>query len=366
MAEKEANDLIEEIKINYLSGSHPISFSASQNIYDYYDKKIPIKVIKKVLSAIDSFTLHKEARNKFKRNPTYVYYKRYQFQVDLVELGSLKEFNKPFNFLFNCIDIFTRFAWTVPLKTKQALEVLDAFKTVLHKAESKCQSLLSDRGSEIKNKHMQDFCRTQKIRLLHSDTLGHAGFVERFNRSQKKLIYKYLSQHETHKFINKLSDLMSVYNSRKHRIIGMPPADAEKKENQSKVRQNLMKYYAGFKKKKPEYKVGDTVRIRNLNNPFQKGYYEQFTEEVFRIAKVHTNLPIPLYSISDFNKSEIIEGRFYKNELTPVIKKDYQIAEIIRTKGKGKKAKSLVRFREYDKPQWVLKSSIIDIPHGEN
>ena len=53
------------------------------------------------------------------------------FQADLVDVQNLSPYNKGYKYLLTCIDIFSKYAWVVPLKTKQARELFKAFQTIL-------------------------------------------------------------------------------------------------------------------------------------------------------------------------------------------------------------------------------------------
>ena len=67
------------------------------------------------------------------------------------------------------------------------------------------------------------------------------------------------------------------------------------------------------KKKKPKFKKGNRVRIFRYKSHFEKGYTIKWTNEIFIIDKIINSSPIT-YEIKDLN-GEIIEGRFYENEL---------------------------------------------------
>ena len=69
--------------------------------------------------------------------------------------------------------------------------------------------------------------------------------------------------------------------------------------------------------KKPEFKVGDKVRISKYDLPFRKSYEPQFTKEVFEIVALSSKKP-PTYTIKD-EQDEIIRGKFYQKELIKVI-----------------------------------------------
>ena len=100
-------------------------------------------------------------------------------------------------------------------------------------------------------------------------------------------------------------------------MIKMSPNEADKDKNRNRVISNLSLYYdkALRKRKKPAFKVGDIVSIQKLGNVFAKGYYQMFTDHLYKIREVHTKLPIPMYSLVDYDGKEDIEGRFYANEL---------------------------------------------------
>ena len=141
---------------NYQNPSHPTAFGGINQVYNYYrthhpEYKLSISKIQNILSGVESYTRHKESKSLL-RNPTFVYFKRQQIQIDLVDLRHLSASNDNFNYLFNAIDSFTRYAWSIPLKSKTAQETLDAFKLVLDKAKTYPNTVVSDRGSEIRNK----------------------------------------------------------------------------------------------------------------------------------------------------------------------------------------------------------------------
>ena len=87
------------------------------------------------MHGLDSYTLHKQAKSARPRNPTYAYYKRYQFQIDLMELSdSVSSVNDNYRYLLTAIDIFTRFAFVEPLKIKKPPLFLEGFKRIAKKA----------------------------------------------------------------------------------------------------------------------------------------------------------------------------------------------------------------------------------------
>ena len=355
--EASVNQMIIDLKKNYINPSHPIAFSGISNIFKYYNGRVPINKIKQALAGFDSYTLHKEVK-KFQRNPSYSYFKRHQFQIDLVEIRLLSKYNKGNNYLLNCIDTFTRYGFSRPLKNKSAESTLNGFKSILKEAKSYPKSVCSDKGAEIKNKQFYEFCKKNNIKIIHNETSVHAAYVERFNRTLQKIIYRYMTQYETKNFVDKLQDLVKSYNSRVHRMIGTSPIEAEKSVNHKAVRSKVCEYYAKFRHRKPGLKKNQLVRITKTQSKFSRGYEEGFKEEVFRINNISTRLPFPLYILETYDKDEVISGKFYEFELTPVEKEYFQIEKILETKGKGRNKQYLVKWRGYNKSQWIKHSDL--------
>ena len=101
----------------------------------------------------------------------------------------------------------------------------------------------------------------------------------------------------------------------------MKPADVNK-SNKDQVWITLYGYIQGDFPI-PKFKVGDTVRVSKYKNIFNKGYEANFTEEIFKIAKVFRGDP-NMYELVEASGSEPepIMGKFYEEELSAVNKTD--------------------------------------------
>ena len=113
---------------------------------------------------------------------------------------------------------------------------------------------------------------------IHNE--GKSVVAERFIRTVKTKIYKYMTSISKNVYIDKLDDIVNEYNNTYHRTIKMKPVD---------VKDNT---YIDFKKevndKDPKFKFGDHVRIFKYKNIFAKGYTPNWSEEVFVIKKLKT------------------------------------------------------------------------------
>ena len=126
--------------------------------------------------------------------------------------------------------------------------------------------------------------------------------AERFIRTIKNKIYKYMTSISKNVYIDKLDDIEHKNNNKKHRTIIMKPID---------VKNNIhIDFGKEVNDNDPKFKVGDHVRISKYKNIFAKDYTPNWSEEVFVIKKIKSTVPWT-YVINDLNGEEII-GTFYE------------------------------------------------------
>lgn len=328
----------ETILKNYSTPGHPTAYAGISQVFNFYRGQVSLNRIKKILTDNEGYTLHREFHRQ-PRNLTYKHFKRYQFQMDLVEVQQLAPNNDGFRYLLNCIDIFTRYAFVRPLVDKSAKNVLDAFKSILVEAKTKPYMVVMDKGTEFTNQLFRQFCDQQKIKFINPQASIHAAFVERFNRTLQLLMYKFMTDNETERYIDVLPQLVSTYNNRKHRMINMTPKQAEDNLQGEHLQLNLIQQQQLEKipRKKPKYSIGTYVRIAKQKGKFSRSYSEQTMQEIFRIKSVDVSKKIPLYHLTDYDGNEELVGGFYEFELTPVQTKVFRIEKILkRRKWRGK------------------------------
>ena len=108
---------------------------------------------------------------------------------------------------------------------------------------------------------------------------------------------------------------------------------------------------------KPEFKVGDKVRISKYKRKlFEKGYTPNWTEEIFLVDKIQSTNPIT-YRLKDLNNEEI-QGSFYEPVLLSAKQDVFRIEKVIRRDNKKKQA--LVKWLVYsdDFNSWITLSSL--------
>ena len=224
-------------------------------------------------------------------------------------MRQFKNYNYKTNYILTVIDIFSKYAWAVPIKKKTGLEITKAFKKIFkERVPSKLQT---DKGTEFLDKNSQKLFKDNNIHWFTTENIEiKCSVIERFNRTLKTKMWKYFTAKNTKKWIDVLDKLIKNYNNSYHRSIKMKPVEASLEENESKVYNNLFKPKETLK---PKFKVKGRVRISKSKKDFKKGYLPTFTTEVFIISKVLKTDPIT-YRIKDLNKEEI-KGTFYEKEL---------------------------------------------------
>lgn len=342
----------DQIRENYKNPKHSIAFSAPGNIKRTTNKPHRIKDIAQTLENVDPYTLHREFHKPRIKNPFFVYEKRAQVQMDLIDVSEFKEANDGVTFLLVAIDCFTKYAWVKTMKKKNATESLSAMKAIISDIGRKPKQIFFDKGTEFTNNLVVNFLKEQQIKLVHPNSELKAAIVERFNRTLQNLIYKYKTENQTHRFVDVLDNLMCAYNTRGHRTLKyMSPEDAEMEENQKKVFAAHNERYSKIeeKRKTPKYSVGQKVRIKTLEGRFARGYNQTFSLEQFEIVQVKTNMPIPMYIVKSLNDGEIVHGGFYAEELQPIDTSDnvFKIEKVLRKRRLNGKVKLFVKWQGF-------------------
>ena len=295
--------------------------------------------------------LHKPIRRKFKTRKVIVNHIDEIWSADLVFMDKLSKWNKGFKYLLTVIDVFSKFAWVVPLKDKKGSSITTAFADIIKKYKRKPEYLWVDKGSEFYNKTFKEWLLQNDIDLYSTFNEGKAVVIERFNRTLKSRMYKQFTIQNNTIWYNIIEKLVNDYNETKHGSIQLTPVEASKKKHQGTVYFNL---YGDIEasKQKPKFKIGDEVRISKFKRKvFDKGYTPNWSEEIFTVDKIQYTNPIT-YKIQDLRGKDI-QGSFYEPELLKAEQEVFRIDKVIRRDHKKKQA--LVSWRGYsdDFNTWI-------------
>ena len=119
-------------------------------------------------------------KTKFRRERITPLYKDETWSADLIDKSSLSKYSNNYKFILTVIDIFTKYAWTIPLTNKSGLSITNGFKIVLGEGR-KPEKLWVDRGSEFYNKTFISLLKEYETKLYSTYSDLKAVFIERFN-----------------------------------------------------------------------------------------------------------------------------------------------------------------------------------------
>ena len=287
--------------------------------------------------------LHKPTIRKFKKRKVYSTFQDNIWGADLADMQLLSKYNKGIRFLLCAIDIFSKYAWVLPLKDKKGVSIVKAFQIILKQSNRKPNKIWVDKGSEFYNAYFKKWWRDNDTVMYSTHNEGKSVVVERFIRTLKSKIYKYMTPISKNVYIDKLDDIVDEYNN----TIKMKPTDV--KDN------TYINADKEINNKDSKFKVGDRVRISKYKNIFAKGYIPNWSDEVFVIKKVKNTVPWT-YVINDLDGEEIT-GTFYEKELQKTNQEEFRIEKVIRRK----RDKLYVKWKGYNNSfnSWIDKASLV-------
>ena len=213
--------------------------------------------------------------------------------------------NKGIKYLLCVIDLFSKYAFVVPLKDKKGTSVVKGFEKIVNESGRQPNKIWVDQGSEFYNKTFKNWLMSEGIEMYSTYNEGKSVVTERFIRTLKNKLYKHMTAIGKNVYWNVLDDVVDKYNDTVNRSIGTKPKDV--KNNKKVV------YVEESNEKSARFSVGDCVRILKFKNVFAKGYTPNWSKKIFVVNKIKNTVPWT-YELKDLNGENII-GSFYDREL---------------------------------------------------
>lgn len=326
--------------------------------------KINNNDVQKFLEKNRTYSLFKERRLNFDRSKIIPAGFLTDLHVDLGDFQSLSKNNDGYNYLLVSVDVLSRRVFTVPVKSKRNQDMVNAFEKIFEEMPYLPQQIFSDRGMEFESKEMKKYFKEKGILKFKGNVGGvKAAFAERMIRTIKSKLYRYFSEKNTTRWIDVTDDVTKAINESVCRSTGLKPIDINEK-NAGELWEKLYGNYIknnilGYTIKKEKFKEGDSVRIARGKHIFEKGYYPNFSDEIFKIKSI-TNAKPPYYHLVD-HEGEPIIGRFYQEELQKVNEEEmtYRIEKVFRKRKMKGKIERLVKFIGYKKLYWIPEDDIL-------
>ena len=197
-------------------------------------------------------------------------------------MQSLSNCNKGIKYLLCAMDLFSKYAWVVPLKDKQGISIVYAFQKVISEGR-KPNKIWVDQGGEFCNNYFKRFLKINGIEMYSTCNEGKSVVAERFIKTLKNKIVKHMTAVSKKFYFDVLDDIVNKNNNAVHRSIKMKAIDV--------TSDSYAEYNEDSSEKDSKFKVGDRVRISKSKNIFAKGYTQNWSEEVFVVSKIKNTVP---------------------------------------------------------------------------
>lgn len=235
-------------------------------------------------------------------------------QCDLMDINKFFRQNEGYHYIFNAIDIFSRYLWAYPIKNKKATSTLECLKNVIKEIKSKYPdnviAITCDNGSEFLGA-FKKYLDSEKIFIFYNDPYSitaktHMGIVERVNRTMWGFIKKYTAANNTLKFVDRIPEFVKNYNNKVHGTIKMKPIDAF---NGTKIPIHENNDIVS------EINIGDKVRtIRKINKFDKAGFSQKWSEIVYEVIEKNGNR----YSLKNTDNGKKLTITYLPRELQKI------------------------------------------------
>lgn len=294
---------MEDLQKIYNENNYPPKLKLYRLQINIYGLKYTKKQVDKFVESQEAYQLTKEVKKQEVFNSVVAPEIGSNYMVDLIIYDRFKIHN--YQYILNCIDIKSRYAYGVPLTKKTTAAVIDGMKRIFRKMGHVPRELQMDNGGEFTSHEFQQAITDMGVKKFFYSDVGDIrkqSIVERHNKTLAMLLRYWREGSGEKTWYKVLDDIYELYNNSKHRTVKNKPIDIWKgiEENE----QDITKVYTSLE-------PGDVVRRRIQKKVFDKGDTIQYTRETYTVMKkVHNKFVI----INNTTKDEL-KRRYASDEL---------------------------------------------------
>jgi hypothetical protein len=210
------------------------------------------------------------------------------FQIDLTFIPQYKIQNKGNYVLFTAININTRYAYASYASNKNTDTILNLFQD-FHNQASTINHIMADLGTEFSNKSFINYLNKHNITYDFFKSDSHKlGIINRFHRTLKEKLLKYMISNDTTTWIDVLHDIIKNYNNTYHRGIKMRPIDVNNYYEQLLVAEKRDSTKE-FQDSQIIFKINDIIRVKSNKNNFNTKMEPIYSSDTYKITKINKN-----------------------------------------------------------------------------
>ena len=180
-------------------------------VYKFFDKKSTGSGI--ASSSILSNELHKPIIKKIDKRKVYSQFKDNIWGVYLADMQSLSRKNKGIKYLLCAIDLYSKYAFAIPLKDKKGISIVNAFNKIIKQSGKKPNKIWVDQGGEFYNNVFKKWLSDNDIIMYSTYNEGKSVVAERFIRTLKNKLYKHMAATGKDVYYDVLDDVVNKYNN---------------------------------------------------------------------------------------------------------------------------------------------------------
>ena len=314
-----SDDTKRRIKEIYTTPGSPAAFSGVLRLYEECRRRnidVTKKEVAEFLKGEKVYTLHVTRPQKHLRSRLISYTIDYSWESDLAVTPYYRS-NKNFQYIMVTVDLLSEYIWAYPMKTKSADDSVKAFQQLMTDTGRKCSLFTTDAGTEFTNFKFQQLLKANDIYHHIAGGKHKASAAEYSIRLLKSIIFKYMTEYDTKRYLQVLPDMVEGLNKRKLKSLnGLSPAEV----NVSNEVELFIFKYGRALLHQPEQSLhpGQLVRIRLKKAAnFAKGYTPNFSTEIYTVVRASFAAPSFMYTVADQNGRHI-DQRFYEEDLSPI------------------------------------------------
>ena len=137
----------------------------------------------------------------------------------------ISKYNKGIRYLLCAIDLFSKYAFVVPLKGKKGTTTVNAFQSILKNSKRKPNKICVDQGRKFYNNVFKNWLKDNDVEMYSTDNEVKSVIAERFRKTLKHKIYKYMTAVSKNVYFDALNDIIDKYNNTYYRTIKTKPVD---------------------------------------------------------------------------------------------------------------------------------------------
>ena len=180
--------------------------------------------------------LNKPTIQKFERKKVIVNHINEIHSADLVDMTQYSKMNRGYKYIFTNIDIFSKYAYAYPIKSKKIQDIKPCFEKIFKKTNPNIFGVIRNQLFYLKK--CKSFLKTMMFKIYHTNSYLKVVVIERFNRSLRELMMKeFVKNNNT---VNILPKLIKIYNNRYHSTIKLKPIQVNK-NNAKYIKENKLR-----------------------------------------------------------------------------------------------------------------------------